>query len=187
VAYERVLVLGIGNPLMKDEGIGVRVVEVLMSSFAFPDNVTVLDAGTMGMSILNLLLETDYVLVLDAVDGTGHEPGTVVRLSAEDLAPNQVMHSLHDLRFIDVLEAAELSGARPASDVVGVQIADMSGVGVGLTPAVEAAIPAAAAAALEVLAEQGVHAEPREDAGADARLLEALRTWERMPSPEDAS
>ena len=112
---ERVTVMGVGNPLMRDEGVGVRVAEVLMSSFAWPENVTVLDAGTMGMGILNLFRDADYVLVVDAVDGTGEAPGTVVRISAEDIAPNQVMHSLHDVRFVDVLEAAELMGIRPDS------------------------------------------------------------------------
>ena len=96
---ERVTVMGVGNPLMRDEGVGVRVAEVLMSAFAWPDNVTVLDAGTMGMGILNLFRDADYMLVVDAVDGTGEPPGTVVRLSAEDIAPNQVMHSLHDVRL----------------------------------------------------------------------------------------
>ncbi len=182
---ERVTVMGVGNPLMRDEGVGVRVAEVLMSSFAWPDNVTVLDAGTMGMGILNLFRDADYVLVVDAVDGTGEAPGTVVRMSAEDMAPNQVMHSLHDIRLVDVLEAAELMGIRPASDFIGVQIADM-GAGserleVGLTPAVEAAVPEAVAAVLVVLAEHGVEPRPRDGGGADARVLEALRTRGKMP------
>lgn len=181
---ERVTVMGVGNPLVKDEGVGVRVIEVLMSAFAFPDNVTLLDAGTMGMSILNLFGECDYVLVVDAVDGTGQPPGTIVRLTPEDLAPNQVMHSLHDVRFIDVLEAAELIGIRPEADFVGVQIADMDGVAVGLTPAVETAVPDAVAAVLDVLAERGIAATPRADAGVDGRVLEALRTRGCMPGRE---
>ncbi len=184
---ERVTVMGVGNPLMRDEGVGVRVAEVLMSSFTWPENVTVLDAGTMGMGILNLFRDADYVLVTDAVDGTGEAPGTVVRLSAEDVAPNQVMHSLHDVRLVDVLEAAELMGIRPESDFVGVQVADMGAgskeLAVGLTPAVEAAVPAAIAAVLEVLAERGILPEPSESGGADAQVLEALRT--RRPMPGD--
>ena len=178
---ERVTVMGIGNPLMRDEGVGVRVAEVLMSSFEWPRYVTVIDAGTMGMGILNLFRDADYILVVDAVDGTGEPPGTVVRLSAEDVAPNQVMHSAHDVRFADVLEAAELAGIRPAADFVGVQVADMSGLELGLTPEVDAAVPRAVAVVLEVLAERGVRASAREDAGADALVLRALRTREAMP------
>lgn len=180
---ERITVMGVGNPLMKDEGVGVRVVEALMSSCAFPGNVTLIDAGTMGMGILHLFRECDYLLVIDAVDGTGEAAGTVVRLTPDDLAPNQVMHSLHDVRFVDVLQAAELMGVRPEADCVGIQVEDMSGVGIGLTPAVEAAVPAAVDAVLAVLAERGIRAERREDATVDARVLEALRTRGRMPGP----
>ncbi|HEX9093822.1 MAG TPA: hydrogenase maturation protease [Coriobacteriia bacterium] len=174
---ERITVMGIGNPLMRDEGIGVRVVETLMTTLVFPDNVTLVDAGTMGMGILNLFRECDYLLVVDAIDGTGEPPGTVVRLSPEDLAPNQVMHSLHDVRFVDVLGAAEMMGHRPDADCVGVQIADMSVLEIGLTPAVEAAVPAAVEAVLRVLAERGVAGEPRDEASADARVLAVIRTF----------
>ncbi len=179
---ERIMVMGIGNPLMIDEGVGVRVIETLMATLEFPSNVELIDAGTMGMGILNLFNRCDYMLVIDAIDGTGYEPGTVVRLTPEDLAPNQVMHnSLHDLRFADVLQASELTGTRPEADCIGVQIADMSHIEIGLTPAVEAAVPAAVEAVLSVLAERGVTAVPRQDAPIDARILEAIRMFTPVP------
>jgi hydrogenase maturation protease len=184
---ERVTVMGVGNPLVRDEGVGVRVAEVLMSSFAFPDNVTVLDAGTMGMGILNLFRDADYILVVDAVDGTGEAPGTVMRISPEEIAPNQVMHSLHDIRLVDVLEAAELMDIRPEADFIGVQIADMADIALGLTAEVEAAVPDAVAAVLDVLAERGIVPEPREGPDADGQVLAALRTRGRMPDAPSRS
>lgn len=172
---KRVLVMGIGNPLVKDEGVGVRVIEEMMATLRFPEGVTLMDAGTMGMGILNLFQECDYMLVIDAVDGTGQPPGTVVRLTPEEIAPNQVLHSLHDMRFVDVLQAAELIGCRPATDCVGIQVADMDGIAIGLTPDVEAAIPAAVEAALSILREQGIETTPLDEAGEDARVLESIR------------
>lgn len=172
---ERVLVMGIGNPLVKDEGVGVRIIEEMMQTLSFPDNVTLIDAGTMGMGILNLFRECDYLLIVDAMDGTGEPPGTVVRLAPEDFAPNQILHSLHDLRFVDVLQAAELIGTRPEADCVGVQILDMAGVGIGLTPDVEAAIPRAVEAMLTVLRERGIEAVPIDGASADGHLLASMR------------
>lgn len=186
VASERITVMGIGNPLVKDEGVGVRIVETLMSGFEFPENVTLLDAGTMGMGILNLFKDCDYLLVLDAVDGTGEPAGTIVRMSPEDIAPNQVLHSLHDMRLIDVLDAAALMGTRPAAECIGVQVLDMDGVDIGLTEPVEAAVPDAVAAALVVLGEHGVTARRREDVPVDARILEAIRTWDAMPGADQA-
>jgi hydrogenase maturation protease len=179
---ERITVMGIGNPLMRDEGIGVRVVEVLMSTLEFPANVT-LDAGTMGMTILNLFQDCDYMLVVDAIDGTGEAPGTVVRLSPEDLSPNQVMHSLHDVRLVDVLQTAMLMGLDPVVDCIGIQIEDMNELSIGLTPALEASVPDAVTAVLTVLAERDIVPRPRaeHDEGADAQVLRAIRTRSEGP------
>jgi hydrogenase maturation protease len=182
---ERITVMGIGNPLVKDEGVGVRVIETMMSTLRFPDNVTLVDAGTMGMGILNLFQDCDYLLVIDAIDGSGEPAGTVVRLSPEGLAPNQVKHSMHDIRLVDVLEAAMLMGTRPKADCIGIQILDMDGIAIGLSEPVEAAVPRAVAAAIEILAERGVVAEPAGDEQTiDARVLEAIRTWTAAPGHE---
>lgn len=172
---ERVAVLGIGNPLMRDEGVGVRVIEEIMRDFDFGEDVVVMDAGTMGMTMLGLLCDSDYVLVVDALNGTGHPAGTVLRLSAEDLADNQVMHSLHDMRFSDVLDAARLMGACPEGEVVGVQVEAIEQMVPGLTPAVEGSVPYAVDAVLRVLAERGVVPSPRTDVSADAAVLEDMR------------
>lgn len=183
MATERITVMGIGNPLMRDEGVGVRVIEVLMSTLEFPPNVTLVDAGTMGMTILNLFQDCDYMLVIDAVDGSGEEPGTILRLTPEDIAPNQVMHSLHDVRLVDVLQSAMLMGLEPQVDCIGIQIEDMSELSIGLTPVIEAAVPAAVDAVLTVLAERGITPQPRDEAdeGPDAQVLRAIRTRSEGP------
>ncbi|MDZ4177718.1 MAG: HyaD/HybD family hydrogenase maturation endopeptidase [Coriobacteriia bacterium] len=157
-ASQRVLVMGIGNVLMKDEGVGCRVVDELIERYEFPKGVDVIDSGTMGLSILGVFRDYDFVLVVDAVQGTGLPAGMVVRLSPEDIAPNTVRHSLHDTRFIDVLEAAELIGVRPEGECVGIQIEDMTpqDLTIGLSESVEAAVDTAIDAVLTVLAERGI-------------------------------
>jgi len=178
---KRILILGIGNPLMTDEGVGVRVAEALMSGFDFPEGVEVVDAGTMGLGILNMFRGIDLVIVVDAIDRTGRPPGTVVRLSPDDLAPNQIMHSLHDTRFVDVLQAAELTGIRPEAECIGVQVGSMEQWVTELTPEVEAALPLAVDAVLTVLGEHGVTAKPRDKGCDDAAIIEAIRTKNEMP------
>jgi len=153
---ERVLVMGVGNPLMRDEGVGNAVVDLLQRSYRESENVRFVDAGTMGMSILNLFRDVDYLLVIDAVQGTGEKPGTVVLMTPDDVAANQVMHSLHDMRLVDVLQAAELLETRPAADFVGVEVAEIVHMQPGLTAVVEAAVPRAAEAAVELLSRRGV-------------------------------
>lgn len=155
---ERVLVMGIGNILMKDEGVGCRVVEELVARYDFPQEVEVTDSGTMGLTILGVFRDYDFVLVIDAVQGTGLPSGSVVRLSPDDIAPNTVRHSLHDTRFVDVLEAAELIGVRPEAECVGIQVHDMEpeDLTIGLSEPVEAAIDTAIDAVLTALAERGI-------------------------------
>jgi hydrogenase maturation protease len=173
---QRIVVLGIGNPLKKDEGVGVRIVEEIMSRFEFPGHVDVVDAGTMGMSMLPLFAEYDVMIVTDAVDGTGLRAGTVVIMTPSELAPNQVMHSLHDMRFPDVLAAADLVGYETEARIVGVQIEEISAdAEIGLTPAVEAALPTAIDAVLSLLAERGVEPRPRTRPSEHALLLRSLR------------
>lgn len=172
----RVLVLGIGNILMMDEGVGNRIAADLESNYTFPPDVRVVDAGTMGLGMIHLFRGVELAVVADAIDGTGYPPGTVVRLSPADFAPNQVMHSLHDIRFVDVLNAARLIGLEPQADCIGVQVENMSPVElhVGLSETVEAAVPRAIAAVLYVLEEHGVSVSPRDDGDADLQAAIAL-------------
>ncbi len=190
---ERILVIGIGNPLVEDEGVGVRVAEELMTRHQFPDSVVVMDAGTMGMGMLQLFKEHDRLVVIDALDGSGEPAGTVVRMDPADLAGSQVMHSLHDVKLSDVLEAADFMGHRPDVEFVGIQVASMRELVTELTPEVERAVPEAVSTVLDLLADLGVTVGEREtrsadDRGAraiaDARVIRAIRTREEM-LPDD--
>lgn len=182
-----ILVMGIGNPLMRDEGIGPRVVEVLKSTYDFGPRVEVVDAGTMGLMILDLLAGREQLIVVDAVRGTGHEPGTIVFFDPKDLADSQVMHSLHDMRLVDVLQNAALLDRMPAATVIGIQIEAIEQWVLELSPKVEAAIPAACAAVLSELSSLGVEPTHRLDLDADALIIEALRTYAPMPENSPAS
>ena len=159
---KKLLVLGIGNPLMGDEGVGPRVVEYLLSEYAFPEDVDVIDAGTMGFTMLNVFEGVDLAVVVDAVQGTGHEPGTILLLDPESLAPNQIMHSLHDARLPDVLDAAKLMGMEPEVMCVAVQIGDIEHWQLELSPVAATAVPNAAQAVVGLLAERGVVVRRRE-------------------------
>lgn len=181
----RILVMGVGNPLMRDEGIGPRVAELLMAGYEFPDNVEVVDAGTMGYSILDLFRGVDHLIVLDAVRDTGHPAGTVLLLSPQDIAENQVMHSLHDIRIVDVLQAAALMDRAPETICIGMQIDGITEWVLELSEPCEAALPIAAAAALDQLRALGVEPRPREGAeSVNAAIIEALRTYAPMPEDE---
>jgi hydrogenase maturation protease len=163
-AAQHIGILGIGNVLMLDEGVGPRVVEELLAAYEFPPNVEVLDRGTMGMALLADFQRFDVLLVIDAVDNTGQPPGTVLTYLPEDIAPYEAFHGAHDTRFADVLAAAALLGHEVEGHCLGVQVANMSPaqLTIGLTPAVEAAIPFVLECVLGFLTQRGIQATPRE-------------------------
>ncbi len=178
---QRIMVMGVGNPLMRDEGAGPRAVEILMAGYDFPDNVEVVDCGTMGYMILDVIRQVDHLIVIDALQADDLEPGDVVRLEPTDFAASQVMHSLHDIRLPEVLQAAALIGRAPETIAIGIQVEDMTEWVLELSKPVEAALPIAVAAVLEELAALGVGFTERSESTVDSGILESVRTYAPMP------
>jgi hydrogenase maturation protease len=113
-----VLVLGMGNLLLEDEGLGIRALELLQQRYVIPPGIDLLDGGTTGMGLLDDMSGRDHVLVLDACQ-TGDPPGTLVRLAGDEVPVYFGMRiSPHQLGLSDVLATLELSGEKPAEVVV---------------------------------------------------------------------
>jgi len=177
-AERKVLILGAGNTVMADEGIGPRCLEALHEWFDFPENVEMVDVGTMGLGILDMLRDYTDVVVLDAAKDTGHPAGTVLLYTPEDLAHRQVLHSAHDMRFVDVLKSAKLMGIELDSVViVAIQVKDMTEWVLELSPEVESAIPIACACALQQLEVLGITPAQKTDASIDPELWDALENF----------
>ena len=77
---DQIMILGVGNLLFSDEGFGVRVVEELERRYAFPDNVTVIDGGVLGVSLMGVMSEADRLIVVDVIRNQG-VPGELYRLA----------------------------------------------------------------------------------------------------------
>jgi hydrogenase maturation protease len=176
-AEARILVLGVGNPLMADDGAGPAVIELLLAGYRFCDDVALLDAGTMGFAMLGPIRTASHLIVIDAVRGTAHPAGTVMRLSPEQIAPSQIKHSMHDVTLVEVLQGAELAGNAPDTVAIGIQIERLEEAVLELTPAVEQAVPIAAAAVLEELAALGFAPTPIEGSGAVAAIEGAIGSY----------
>jgi hydrogenase maturation protease len=113
-----VLLLGMGNILLEDEGLGIRALEVLQRDYAFPPGVELLDGGTTGMGLLDDIGGRDHLLVLDAVQ-TGEPPGTLVVMRGSDVPVYfGIRVTPHQLGLADVLATLELSGEQPGSVTV---------------------------------------------------------------------
>jgi hydrogenase maturation protease len=133
---KKTLVLGLGNILLSDEGVGVRVVERLQERYAFPSEVQMLDGGTLGLDLMLYVESADRLLVVDALD-TGATPGTVARLEGEEVpAFFSLKISPHQMGLADLLAAARLCDCYPEEVVLwGVQ-PEVMDVGLELSPAI---------------------------------------------------
>jgi hydrogenase maturation protease len=152
-----IVVLGVGNILLKDEGVGVRVVEALERDYTFPDNVRVVDGGTQGLWLLSTLQEAQHLIVVDAVLGGG-EPGTIYRLERDDLPRGlRVKQSAHDSDLVEALNLCSFLGSEPLSVVViGIQPADIQPYGLELTEPVAARVGELVERVVEELKSLGV-------------------------------
>lgn len=151
-----ILVLGIGNLIMSDDGVGVRVVQQLQEGYGFPPEVTLLDGGTLGLDLLPRLEGVRRLLVVDAVD-TGKAPGTMVRLSGYEVPVAMgTKLSPHQMGLKDLLAVGELLGVVPGEMVLlGVQ-PDRIGMGMELSPAVAAQLDTLVGNVLQELERWGV-------------------------------
>ncbi len=117
---KKLLVLGIGNSLLSDEGVGVHAVKALMEE-SWPEDVDLLEGGTFTQDIFYIFKNYEKLLVLDCVRGS-NGPGTIYRLSESDLVEDETQNlSVHDIDMLDSLRMAELMGHRPIMRVVGME------------------------------------------------------------------
>lgn len=143
-ACPRIAVFCVGNKLMLDEGIGPAVYEELVAAYDMPDEVTLFDVGCMGLDMLSHVRDYDYLITVDAVDGTNEAPGTVFEFAPDDMARHSgAMQSLHDLKLVDLFDAAALMGYTAEGRCFGMQVENMNPLDltIGLTKRVYDALP----------------------------------------------
>lgn len=152
----RAVVLGVGNTILADEGVGVRVVEALERDYRMPPGVQVIDAGTSGMEMLEDMAGLDFLLVVDAI-AAGKAPGELVQLRG-DAVPVFFRRNLspHGIGLSDVLASLEFLGAEPKETVIlGVQPVSME-LSTELTATIAARVPELVAQVVAELSQRGL-------------------------------
>ena len=139
---DKVLVMGIGNLLLTDDGVGVHAAQTLAGE-SWPENVTIMEAGTFTQDVFYLFKGFAHVLILDIVHGHAG-PGTVYHLTENQLVDNEKQRlSIHDIDLLDSLRMAEmLHGSRPNLTVMGMEPADYTSWSMELSPVVQERFPA---------------------------------------------
>lgn len=157
----QVVILGIGNLLFSDEGFGIRVIEQLDTEYEFPANVTVMDGGVLGLSLLGVMSEADHLIVVDAVKNR-QSPGTYYRLTQDELPERILMkNSLHQTDFLETLTLCQALDKVPKTVVLGAEPQDIQTFGVELTPTLEARVEGMVDRVLEELDRLGVTYQKR--------------------------
>jgi hydrogenase maturation protease len=153
---QRKVVLGLGNLLNRDEGLGVEALKRLDTHLGEQPQVELLDGGVLGLNLLMIVEECSHLLILDAVN-VGKPAGTVVELRKEEIPLYAgVKLSQHQVTFQEVLGLANIRGYLPAHlHLIGIQPEDLS-IGLELSRVVESALPEVVNRAKNVLAQWGL-------------------------------
>lgn len=150
-----ILVLGVGNILFTDEGVGVRLVERLQAEYDFSENVTLMDGGTLGTRLMDPIMACKYLVVVDAVLGDG-APGSIYRLTGDDLRKSLAFkNSLHQTDLVDTLIYCDILGNRPEAVIVGIEPHDYQTMAVDLSDTIQTRMPDLVAAVLAEVAKAG--------------------------------
>ena len=115
------VVLGLGNILHGDDGAGARVISQLRTDPRVPADVSLVEGGTLGLELLPYVWDCARLIVIDAID-VGQSPGTLIRMSAEELSALPGSSNVHQLGVSDLLVALRMLAARqPEVVLLGVQ------------------------------------------------------------------
>ena len=156
----KVMVLGVGNILLKDEGVGPKTIDRLRAEYSFPENVELVDGGTAGLDLLPVVEGFDLIIIVDTVKA-GAEPGAIFRFTPDDIEVKvPYKTSLHQIGMVEVFAIAEALGKKMKGIIIGIQPEDMSAWGLDLTPTIEAKIPELMGLVLKELDALGIKPAP---------------------------
>jgi hydrogenase maturation protease len=165
MADPRILVLGVGNTLMCDDGVGVHAVRALADGYELPTNVRVVDGGVAGLRLLGEIAAADYVIIVDALK-YGGVPGSIYRLGQEDLQPRRgPFVSAHEVGIAELLAAAEFSEQLPEAHIIGVEPLETETVALELSWPLQCALPQVVAAIVGALRAHGVELKEKSKLG----------------------
>jgi hydrogenase maturation protease len=158
---DNITVLGVGNTLYQDDGVGIRVVEKLEAEYEFPDNVLIVDGGVLGINLLGVISNAGRLIVVDTVLNHGR-PGDLHRLEHEEI-PDRILakNSLHQVDLIEALTLCKALDHVPRTTIIGIEPKKMDTLEDKLTPEIENRLEDLAAAVLEEITALGGSYSPR--------------------------
>lgn len=138
--FKKTMILGVGNLLLRDEGVGVHVATNLLG-FPLPEGIEVIEGGTDGFKLFHLIMEADRLIVVDCVKGGG-EPASIYRFDLDDYEhfPDIYKTSVHQISIEEVITLSGAFRTPPRTTIIGVEPAQIE-MSMELSPEVEAKLP----------------------------------------------
>ena len=138
----KTLILGLGNSLLSDDGVGLTIAAELKSRLNKSD-ITVMETSVAGLSLLDLLVGYDRAIIIDAIQTLNGKPGQIYRLDPEAFDTTRRTISPHDVNFTTALEFGKKVGLPLPQEIVifAIEVSDVSTFGEEYTPQVKRAIP----------------------------------------------
>ena len=156
-----IVILGLGNILLKDEGVGVRVVERLKNEYHFDPPIKIIDGGTLGFALINEIEGCKKLIVIDAVKGGG-DPGTIYKFKKGEVEfqiPQKL--SAHDIGFMEVLEQWKILGVNPDVIFFGIEPEDITTWSMELSSKLKEKVSRLIELVLEELSKEGIRFQKR--------------------------
>jgi hydrogenase maturation protease len=140
IAPPKIVILGVGNLLLSDEGVGVHVANELLQ-LDLPAGVSVVEGGTDGLGLIDIITEADRLIVVDAVKGGG-APGSIYHFDIDEVrgCPSGFQTSAHQIGILEVINLSGLIGQQPYTTVIGVEPKSLE-MSMELSPEVKDKIP----------------------------------------------
>mgnify|MGYP006287531197 CR=1 FL=1 len=138
----RTLILGLGNPILSDDGIGIKIARAIKKKMK---NVEVVEASAAGFRIVDQILGFDKLILIDAIQTKNSEPGTIHLLNTQDLKNARHSSSIHDISFFDALDIYKKNGESVPQEIIiyAIEVEQTDIFSEDLTPKVAAALPKA--------------------------------------------
>ena len=135
----KTLILGVGNLLLKDEGVGIHVIRALETEI-LPPGVDLMDGGTGGLHLINWLQDYDRIIMIDATLDD-NPPGTIRLIHPRYASDFPPLMSAHEIGLRDMIAALCLTGNMPEISLIVISVVNINEIGIELSPEIKAVIP----------------------------------------------
>ena len=159
----KVAVIGIGNVLFKDEGVGVYAAAYLKSNYLFTPSIDIVDGGTLGFKLMGYYQEYDRVIIIDTIS-IKDSPGSIYNLPSDALLGlGKYRNTAHEVEVVEMLEICSLLERHAKVSIIGIVPEDIESVEINLSESIKKSFPPLVSEVVKQLQKEGIEAKKKGD------------------------